>query len=228
MVKRDIIVIGASAGGLQALSALLSKLPKDLQASVFVVWHISPNHRSILPGVLSRAGKLPATHAVDAEPIRPGRIYVARPAYHLVLEVDRVRLTKGPKRKSVSSGRRYPVRLSAYAFGPRVIGVVLTGALDEAPPGSGRSRIAAASLSFRTRRRLRIRRCRRAPSSTLKSITDSADCRDSDPFDWSASCRNRRVSRIKIVRNRNSDCIRRQSAEGRHNEPGRSISFHLS
>ena len=60
MVKRDIIVIGASAGGLQALSALLGKLPKDFQAPVFVVWHISPNHRSILPGVLSRAGKLPA------------------------------------------------------------------------------------------------------------------------------------------------------------------------
>jgi len=135
MVKRDIIVIGASAGGLQALSALLGKLPKDFQAPVFVVWHISPNHRSILPEVLSRAGKLPATHAVDGEPIRPGRIYVAPPAYHLVLEVDRVRLTKGPKENRSRPAVDTLFRSAAYAFGRRVIGVVLTGALDDGTAG---------------------------------------------------------------------------------------------
>jgi two-component system chemotaxis response regulator CheB len=135
MVKRDIIVIGASAGGLPALRTLFGKLPKDLKASVFVVWHISPNHRSILPGVLSRAGKLPAAHAVDGEPIRPGRIYVAPPAYHLVLEVDRVRLTKGPKENRFRPAVDTLFRSAAYAFGPRVIGIILTGALDDDSAG---------------------------------------------------------------------------------------------
>ena len=212
MIKRDIIVIGASAGGLQALSALLGKLPKDLQASVFVVWHISPNHRSILPGVLSRAGKLPATHAVDGEPIRPGRIYVARPAYHLVLEVDRVRLTKGPKENRFRPAVDTLFRSAAYAFGPRVIGVVLTGALDDGTAGlwsiKDRGGIAIVqdpeeaenpSMPASAKQHVEIDYCIPIAqiAETLIHLTGAP------------AAENRRVSRVKIVGNRNSDRVRR-------------------
>ena len=223
MVKRDIIVIGASAGGLQALSALLGKLPKDLQASVFVVWHISPNHRSILPAVLNRAGKLPATHAVDGEPIRPGRIYVAPPAYHLVLEVDRVRLTKGPKENRSRPAVDTLFRSAAYAFGPRVIGVVLTGALDDGTAGlwsiKDRGGIAIVqdpqeaenpSMPESAKQHVEVDYCIPIAqiAETLIHLTGVpvAETEDSPP--------------AKIVGNRNSDCVRRQSADGRHNEPG--------
>jgi hypothetical protein len=121
--------------------------------------------------ISSRAGKLPATHPVDGEPIRPGRIYVAPPAYHLVLEVDRVRLTKGPKKIAFVQPSILCSDLPPMRLGRESSGSSSRERLTTAPPGYGRSRIAVASPLFRTRRRLRIRRCRRAPSSTLKSIT---------------------------------------------------------
>src|SRR5256885_9899309 len=77
MAKKDIVVVGASAGGMQALETLAAGLPADLPASIFVVWHLAPGVRSVLPTVLNRASSIPALYPKDGDPIEPGRIYVA-------------------------------------------------------------------------------------------------------------------------------------------------------
>ena len=97
MENRNIIVIGASAGGFEAIKKIVGGLPPHLHASIFIVWHVSPDVRGILPDVLNRLGTLPAAHAVDMEPIKPSRIYVAPPDHHLLIEKERVRTTKGPR-----------------------------------------------------------------------------------------------------------------------------------
>src|SRR5437763_1885195 len=97
MAGRDIIVVGASAGGVEVLAQLARGLPPDLPAALFVVCHFPPESRSFLPHILSRAGPLPAAHPADGEPVVPGRIYVAPPDHHLLLEPGRVRLRRGPR-----------------------------------------------------------------------------------------------------------------------------------
>jgi chemotaxis response regulator CheB len=97
MSGHDLIVIGASAGGVEALKVLASGLPYDLPAAVCVVLHVSPTGPSLLPEILTRAGSLPANQVVKEEVIRPGRIYVAPPDHHLVIEQGYVRVTRGPK-----------------------------------------------------------------------------------------------------------------------------------
>ena len=97
MAGRDIIVIGASAGGVQALQELARGLPHDLPAAVFVVVHTSPTSPGILPQIIDRAGPLPCEHARDGEPIRSGRILVAPPDHHLLIKDGHVRVTRGPK-----------------------------------------------------------------------------------------------------------------------------------
>src|SRR5687768_5335625 len=97
MQTRDIIVIGASAGGFEALKKIVADLPKDFPASMFIVWHMSADVRGILPQVLNRVGPLLAAHAYDNEPIKPGHIYIAPPDHHLMVEEGRVRVSKGPK-----------------------------------------------------------------------------------------------------------------------------------
>jgi two-component system chemotaxis response regulator CheB len=135
MPKRDILVIGASAGGLEALTALVGGLPAGLPAAVFIVQHVSPNHPSLLPDLLSRAGPLLASHAVDGEAILPGRIYVAPPGQHLLLTQDHVSLTSGPKENRARPAVDVLFRSAAQVFGPRVVGVVLTGHLDDGTAG---------------------------------------------------------------------------------------------
>src|SRR5215217_1100749 len=97
MPGRDIIVVGASAGGIEALAELVRGLPEDFPGSVFVVVHFPSSVTSTLPAILSRAGPLPARHAVDGELVEPGRIYVAKPGSHLLIEDERIRLSHGPK-----------------------------------------------------------------------------------------------------------------------------------
>jgi two-component system chemotaxis response regulator CheB len=135
MATRDTIVIGASAGGVQALTSLVADLPEGLPAAVFIVLHIPTNAPSLLPGILSRESKLPVAHATEGEPITRGRIYVAPPDHHLLMENDRVKLVRGPKENLHRPSIDTLFRSAARWAGPRVIGVVLTGARDDGKVG---------------------------------------------------------------------------------------------
>jgi two-component system, chemotaxis family, protein-glutamate methylesterase/glutaminase len=135
MPKRDILVIGASSGGLEVLTALVGSLPAKLPASVFIVLHVSPHHPSLLPELLSRAGPLRVTHAVDGEGFAPGHIWVAPPDKHLLLAPGQMRLTHGPKENRTRPAVDALFRSAAQAYGPRVVGVVLTGHLDDGAAG---------------------------------------------------------------------------------------------
>src|SRR5262245_11935379 len=97
MAKHDIIVIGASAGGVESLTELVSELPKDFPASIFIVQHLSPHRESALPNILQRVSKLPVSLASDQQSISKNRIFVAPPDKHLILENNHVKLFRGPK-----------------------------------------------------------------------------------------------------------------------------------
>ncbi|HEY0524530.1 MAG TPA: chemotaxis protein CheB [Stellaceae bacterium] len=135
MAGHEIVVIGASAGGVGAVRSLLHELPKDFPAAVFVVIHISPHGRSALPSIFGRAGALPARHPVDGEPIRPACVYVAPPDQHILIRPGHVRLSHGPKENHTRPAIDPLFRSAALAYGPRVIGVVLTGYLDDGTAG---------------------------------------------------------------------------------------------
>ena len=135
MVKRAIVVIGASAGGVSALKQLVKTLPIDFPASVFIVMHTPPFAPSRLPLILSRAGELEALHPNENEKIEQGKIYVAPPDHHMLLEDDHVIVRKGPKENLFRPSIDALFRSAAYVHGTRVIGVVLTGALDDGTSG---------------------------------------------------------------------------------------------
>ena len=135
MARKDIVVVGASAGGMEALQRLVERLPRDFPAAVFIVWHLSPGAKSMLPQILSKAGPLKAAHPQDGDPIEPGRIYVAPNDHHMLLEKGYIRVARGPKENRFRPAVDPLFRSAAYAYGPRVIGVVLTGALDDGTAG---------------------------------------------------------------------------------------------
>lgn len=131
----DIIVIGASSGGIEALRRLMAELPGDLPAAVFVVVHLAEEAPSVLARILDRAGPLEARNPSDGEEIREGFVYVARPDHHLLLEDGRVRMTHGPKENRHRPAVNALFRTAAVAHGPRVVGVVLSGAMDDGTAG---------------------------------------------------------------------------------------------
>lgn len=135
MVHRDIVVIGASAGGIPALTTLVAGLPADLPAALFVVVHVPNVGTSRLPELLSHAGPLPAHRAESREPIEHGRIYVAPPDYHLLLRHGRVELDHGPRENHTRPAIDPLFRTAARAYGPRIIGIVLSGALHDGSLG---------------------------------------------------------------------------------------------
>jgi two-component system, chemotaxis family, protein-glutamate methylesterase/glutaminase len=134
---RDIIVIGASAGGVQALSTLVAALPRDLPAAVFIVLHIPTEYPSVLPVILSRDAEMAVSHAKNAERIEHGRIYVAPPDKHMLVERTHIKLVHGPKENFHRPSIDTLFRSAARWAGPRVIGVVLTGARDDGTVGMG-------------------------------------------------------------------------------------------
>jgi two-component system chemotaxis response regulator CheB len=135
MATRDIIVIGASAGGVQALSTLVKALPGDLPAAVFIVLHVPADLPSVLPEILAREANLRVAHAKHGEAIEHGRVYVAPPDHHLLLERDHTKLVHGPKENLHRPSIDALFRSAALWAGPRVNGVVLTGARDDGTLG---------------------------------------------------------------------------------------------
>lgn len=134
-VERRVIVIGASAGGVEALSRLVHGLPPDLPAPVFIVLHRPPLRRSYLAEILARAGPLPAIEAEDNVLYDDGHIYVASPDQHLLIDHERIHLSRGPSEHHHRPSINALFRSAAAAFGTRAIGVVLTGALDDGTEG---------------------------------------------------------------------------------------------
>jgi two-component system, chemotaxis family, protein-glutamate methylesterase/glutaminase len=136
MPAKDIIVIGASAGGIEALRVLLGGLPKGFPASIFIVMHISPQSPSVLADIFTRAGHLPAFNPRNYETIQPGCVYVAPPDQHMLVDSGgTIRLTHGPKENRFRPAVDPLFRSAARAFGTRVIGIILTGGLDDGTAG---------------------------------------------------------------------------------------------
>jgi two-component system, chemotaxis family, protein-glutamate methylesterase/glutaminase len=133
--KADIIVIGASAGGVEALEKFVAELKPDFQAALFVTIHLPPRSVSRLPEILSRSGPLPASHPMEGSPIQNGHIYVAPPDRHLLVHRDYIELSAGPKENRQRPCINVLFRSAAIAYGPRVIGMLLTGALDDGSAG---------------------------------------------------------------------------------------------
>jgi two-component system chemotaxis response regulator CheB len=134
-MPKDIIVIGTSAGGIEALRVLVGALPADVGAPIFIVLHTSADAPGILADILDRFGRLPAKMATDRERIRPGTIYVAPPDRHLLVEPNLVRVTRGPKENRFRPAVDPLFRSAAQTYGPRVVGVILTGYLDDGTAG---------------------------------------------------------------------------------------------
>lgn len=130
------VAVGASAGGVEALTHFVGGLTPDLPYAVFVVLHMPPNAPSVLAKILDRSGPLPAETAVDGAPIEAGRVYVCAPDHHLLVSDGHVVLSRGP----TESGHRPAInalfRSVALSFGPRAIGVLLSGVLDDGVLGA--------------------------------------------------------------------------------------------
>jgi two-component system, chemotaxis family, protein-glutamate methylesterase/glutaminase len=131
----EVVVVGASAGGVEALTVLFAALPAGYVGAVFVVLHTPPGATSELPAILGRAGTLPAEHARDGAAIEGGRIYVAPPGSHLLVGRAAVQLGH----EAPEHGHRPAIdalfRSAALAHGPRVTGVVLSGVLSDGTSG---------------------------------------------------------------------------------------------
>lgn len=134
-MQHDIVVIGGSLGSTPVLKQLLGDLPADLPASVFVTTHVPTSGSGFLPGVLAKACALPTASAMDGQPVEHGRVYVAVPGLHLMLVDSTVALGHGPRENMVRPAIDPLFRSAALAFGPRVIGVVLSGNLDDGVSG---------------------------------------------------------------------------------------------
>jgi two-component system, chemotaxis family, protein-glutamate methylesterase/glutaminase len=134
-LQPHIIVIGASSGGLEPLMEIVRDLPADLPAALFIVVHVPPQATSQLPQILSRAGRLPAIHPKDYETIRAGTIYIAPPDFHLLLRRGDMRVVRGPRENNHRPAIDALFRTAARVYGPQVIGIVLSGMLDDGTAG---------------------------------------------------------------------------------------------
>jgi len=130
-----VIAMAASAGGVEALMSVIGNLPADTEAAVLVVLHIAPVGPSVLPAIIGRHSRLPASQPADGEEMRPGHVYVAPPDHHLILEDDRLRVVRGPRENGHRPAADPLFRSVAFCCGTRCAGVVLSGALDDGTSG---------------------------------------------------------------------------------------------
>jgi len=133
--RHDIVVIGGSTGGLEALGRLLGSLPSDLAATLLIVLHIPSDFPSILPELLSKSGKWQVRHPANGARFGPGQVFVAPPDFHLVIEQSQILLTRGPKENRHRPAIDVLFRSAARAYGPRVAAVLLSGQLDDGSAG---------------------------------------------------------------------------------------------
>lgn len=130
-----VVVIGASAGGFEAIKKIVKDLPSDFRPPIFIVWHTGADVQGVMPGVLSKINTIPVAHAIHNEMVVPNRIYIAPPDHHLLLENGYVRLAHGPKENYFRPAVDPLFRSAAYTYGSRVIGIVLSGGLDDGTAG---------------------------------------------------------------------------------------------
>jgi two-component system chemotaxis response regulator CheB len=135
MAAPRIVVIGASSGGIEALRTVVGGLEPDFPAPICVVVHTSPQSPGMIELIMSRAGRLPASNAADGERLQPGRIYIAPPDRHLLVEPGTLRLTRGPKENRFRPAIDPLFRSAAQVYGPGAVGVVLSGGLDDGTAG---------------------------------------------------------------------------------------------
>jgi len=135
MANCDILAIGASAGGVEALSFLAQNFPRDLPAAVLVTMHLSNEGGSVLDEILGRSGPLPAAFANETERVQKGRIYVAPANRHLIVEDDKLVLGHGSRENNARPAIDPMMRSAAVCCGPRTVGVVLTGTLSDGASG---------------------------------------------------------------------------------------------
>ena len=159
----DILTIGASAGGVEALTRLIGELPSGLPAALFVVLHIPPTAPSMLPLILNRRSALRAHHAREGEIIEMDKVYIAPPDRHLLVKRGHVRLSRGPRENGSRPAVDPLFRSAAIAYGPRVIGVVLSGNLGDGTAGLAAIKARGGIAVVQDPTDAIIRECRRVP-----------------------------------------------------------------
>lgn len=135
MKNHHVITIGTSAGGVQALKAVVQKLPQDFPGSIHIVQHLSSEAPSNLTRVLAQVSKLPVAFAKDGEAIKSGQIYLAPPDFHLTLELGRVRVIRGPRENRMRPAIDPLFRTAAVVYRSYATGIILTGMLDDGTAG---------------------------------------------------------------------------------------------
>jgi two-component system chemotaxis response regulator CheB len=131
----DVIAIGASAGGVASLQRVVEHIPADFPAAILIALHLPDGIRSVLPQILTRAGKLPATHAINGETIRPRHIYVAPAGFHMTASSGRLLVSRGAREHGHRPAIDPLFRSAAVAYGPRAVGVILSGSLHDGTVG---------------------------------------------------------------------------------------------
>jgi two-component system chemotaxis response regulator CheB len=130
-----LVVVGASLGGIAALKRLLSGLPADLDVAVMIVQHLSSQDDSYLPEILARSSRLPVTQAVHGIPLQGGRVYIACPNQHMVVMDQSIQHVFGPRENRARPSIDALFRSAAVVYGPRTIGIILTGHLNDGTSG---------------------------------------------------------------------------------------------
>lgn len=135
MAKKDIVVIGGSAGSHTALRQIMSDLPPDLPATILIATHVPSTSPGYLAEALASAGPLPVTRAIDGQPLERGCVYTAVPDRHLLLVDGIMRLGDGPRENMTRPAIDPLFRSAALAYGPRAVGVLLSGLLNDGASG---------------------------------------------------------------------------------------------